>query len=218
MNKMKDTDINSIIIKYRRKEKQKNVFYLTNLWAFILLLVLAVAFFFASFYYRECEWFNGFSLSLGGGLTTGLVLYLLSNLRANKYARIKKEYDSLKAIHDTMIAIIAITRAGFLSKMFKIDFDEISYQVLEQLENLEKECLNIPSSLFPIMTEDKQDLLNLEVIRNHKVEFYNALKSKNDMEACICRLNDDAVQAGTRIHDLFIQRGDQLDFFAHSII
>lgn len=134
---------------------------------FLLCLVLSPFLLFSfSFVFKEhTEWAN-ICIGLGTGITTGIVLYFLNNLRNNRYNQLEYEVTVLKQFYETIHNIKRICyKYTTLSKLLN------SYLWVHQLEDDSKSYDDVIEILFLLDTIRNKHIgpllsLKLDVIWN----------------------------------------------------
>lgn len=100
MSKKRDHSLD-VFIRYRRKEQRQQFWKLQHIRVMGLFCVTTALLFILSYAMRKYHpWLTSLFQSLGVGMVTGIVLYILSNIRNGTEKYLEYIYNQLKNLHD----------------------------------------------------------------------------------------------------------------------
>nr|QGT51140.1 hypothetical protein Firmicute1046_2160 [uncultured Firmicutes bacterium] len=176
----------------------------------ISLLLLVI-----SYFLKEKAWLSGALVSISCGGITGLTLYFLSNIRNNKIAKIRKEYDSLYTMNDILNKIIGF---GHYHKLYrkmwgeKRNIIEDAYKVLCLIDELDEAKKDMPYSLYTALGFRDNDPLDYDNIRSLKTGYESAIDDENKMKIWLKEVVEYLIPFADKIHDPLNERKDQIMF------
>lgn len=221
----KSTLYNYNFIKHIKRARRKHIMKLPTIYCAAVLLIAAVSCFVASYcLFESYSWLSELMLSLGGGFTTGLLLFAFSNLRANRAARIKAEYDVLSRINGTANEIIDFQSCYSYESLLHLEpslrrspIDD-RVIILELLDKLQDEMRELPTSLFSTFKFEQYDPLDRDILNQHRDALISEEIDPAEIKRQIIALAKDMIKAADMIHEPMRQREDQLRFLSNSVI
>lgn len=168
MKKKKDE---KSLINYIKGVEKRNYWRLTNTKLVFLLVGTVIILILVSFILFECHpWLSNVLISAGCGIFTGLLLYFLTNKRANISAKIQIEYDRLKKLDCLLKEIINI---GWHYK-FNVA------RIVHEHRNLHEDVSNI------LLILTKLGQVNKDIFR----ELWHSVGYPNDAPLCEDKIKD----------------------------
>jgi uncharacterized protein (DUF486 family) len=175
-------EIQKFLIKDRKKAKLKAIGSLKIIIAVLLILISSTIFLFIISYKLRDGWTSNLLLSIGTGLSTGLIFYFLTNIRANKIGKLLKEVDFLKEIkkHNDELSNIRL-QTMFENSMYypiNVDLDCLIEMSKDSIYGLYNSINNLPHYLY--------EGINVKNINLDVIELFKNIKSKNDL---LCQIS-----------------------------
>lgn len=132
------------------KKQKIKIFSISTIKWLIGLIVLSLIFICSSLilnYYELCVWVSNLFVTLGGGIVTGLIVYLLTNLREVSHTKMKDDYRLLLGLRD--VCNKNIWEIKYITKQTSIeeDLDDLFSRPFNNLESAQ-------SILYDKMSED----------------------------------------------------------------
>lgn len=120
-----------------KKQKIKTFSILTIKWL-IGLIALSLIFIYSSLilnYYELCAWVSNLFMTLGGGIVTGLIVYLLTNVREASHTKMKDDFRLLLELRD--ICNKNVWEIKYIAKQTSIeeDLDDLFSRLFNNLES-----------------------------------------------------------------------------------
>lgn len=212
MNKQnKKKDINSMIIKHRKKEVRSNFLKLPQVWWSISILAVAVIMLIVSRCTYVCDnWLSGALVSTSCGCFTGLVLYFLSNIRANKLARLQREYKAIDNVRRTLRSIFGYKQKYTCEQSLKMKsdlFQDIE-DVVSLLRELEQERNELPFEVYHVLQKTGYDPMDYDSINAYVIKLHEA--TEETAKSAIIDICKELYIVDNELHKLHGEREDQL--------
>lgn len=212
---MKD-NVGKKLIRISRKETRKRLLKLPNFWWSISILLIAIILLLASlFLFNCCPWLSNALISTSCGCFTGLVLYILANIRNNKVAKLQTEYHALK---ETLRIMRVITGYGLLYSMTRFwgkrNTVEDSGEIWRLLQELDEARNEIPNELYDTVPNKGYD-----PVSHDNLDSYKELLMASEYETFknnIIYISEEIDAVITHLDILFREREDQLRIMGKS--
>ncbi len=164
------------LIKEMKKKNLKAICSFNIITTILIIFSIIIILLFISYKLRD-GWLSNALLSIGSGIFTGLIIYFLTNIRANKMGKLLSEVDFLKEIkkHNDELSDIWF-QSMFKNTMYypvNVGLDYLIKMLEDSIYGLYSSINNLPYYLY---IEINCKNINLDVIKSFKnIKSENAL-------------------------------------------
>ncbi len=164
------------LIKEMKKKNLKAICSFNIITTILIIFSIIIILLFISYKLRD-GWLSNALLSIGSGIFTGLIIYFLTNIRANKMGKLLSEVDFLKEIkkHNDELSDIWF-QTMFKNTMYypvNVGLDYLIKMLEDSIYGLYSSINNLPYYLY---IEINCKNINLDVIKSFKnIKSENAL-------------------------------------------
>lgn len=157
-------------ITYIRRKRKALFWKLSHIKCVTIFSIIAVAFLVLSFYLRFCNpWLSQLFQALSVGIVTGLIVYILGNMRGQKESYlgcIIKQLDEIyqyeHQVYNTYPSLMLVKSYSF-DKSKQIDYSEYLYKVFEAAQNYIDALKKMEFSLLTkFLAETKTDIQKMQ--------------------------------------------------------
>ena len=164
------------LIKEMKKKNLKAICSFNIITTILIIFSIIIILLFISYKLRD-GWLSNALLSIGSGIFTGLIIYFLTNIRANKMGKLLSEVDFLKEIkkYNDELSNIRL-QIMFKNSMYchiNVDLDCLIEMSKDSIYGLYNSINNLPHYLY---TEINGENINLDII-----ESFKNIKSENNL-------------------------------------
>lgn len=216
---MKNDKNEQLFIKHVKDNERKNYWKLPNnklVWLLIGSIIMAIAF---SLIWFECHpWLSSVFISAGCGIFTGLVLYFLTNIRANTSAKVQIEYEQLKRLYDLFKEIDAMgwyyTYGKKIAEKHRNVHEDVNTLLLKLVE-IRQVKKDISRELWQAVGFSNCDPLSYDEI-NRMIEASECYENNNDLKNWIIWVNNEIQPIADKIHQPLQDRTYQIAYLSKS--
>ena len=155
----------------------------------IAFLIVTIACLWLSYFFdlNELSWYSNVMISISCGMISGLTLYFLANIRANRQKRINTDYEFLRQLVGKANSILR--DAKYYKDCEYAWGEDISLslrceQLINKFEEFHDDVLDLPDRLFSQFGLDEENLFT-DLSVNQIAEQYRKIEDYDDQQCYV---------------------------------
>lgn len=195
MLKKQSKDIKPFV-KYIKMRRRKAFLELNHVGWFIVCSIIALILIIASYLIKGCSsWFSSLFQSVSAGIITGLVLYVLNNIRSNQANKLDDEINKFRELNILINDIYQNCPSPLMKSLSRSGDVEFEHKLMIAIE-----CAKLVSKKLSKMgydfAEEFEDNTNISIVDFEKIidSFYESIPEQYT-EKLIFEYTDDFKQA-----------------------